>query len=242
VISLDLDLASPASVRSCAAAFVGLKLRLSALVLNAGINGLPRWGQLTPGVESQFAINFLGHTLLASELHACLAASPGARLVILGSESHRRVAAVGFDLERELPPREERYDSLHAYAFSNLCRLLWARAYSGRVSYPVLCLHPGVIAGTGMMQHMTLMDSLRQVCLAFWHEVGPTNLLMSVPAGARLQTWCAVAPLAEVSPLSGRYLCGNNGSRKPVEPSPLGRSIELAERVFMFAERWAKSV
>ena len=30
--------------------------------------------------------------------------------------------AAGFDMARALPPKEEDYDDLHAYAFSNLCR------------------------------------------------------------------------------------------------------------------------
>lgn len=46
------------------------------------------------------------------------------------------------------------YNDLHAYAFSNLCRIWWAKALSKRVPYPVVCLHPGVAAGTAMLQHM----------------------------------------------------------------------------------------
>lgn len=77
-----------------------------------------------------------------------------AGLVIVSSESHRRVRTCGFDFEKECPPPAERYDSLHAYAFSNLCRVLWARALAPTVPYPVVSLHPGVVTGTGMVQHM----------------------------------------------------------------------------------------
>ena len=101
---LDLDLGSAASVRACAAAFGALRLPLHALCCNAGINGVPTWGAFSPGLESTLAVNFLGHYLLHSLLRPALSATPGARCVILSSESHRRVTEALPTLAAELPP------------------------------------------------------------------------------------------------------------------------------------------
>ena len=233
---LDLDLGSAASVRACAAAFGALRLPLHALCCNAGINGVPAFGAFSPGVESTLQVNLLGHYLLHDLLRPALAATPGARCVILSSESHRRVTDALPTLAAELPPRAEGYDSLRAYAFSNLCRTLWCRAEARRCPYPVVCLHPAVVAGTGMMAHMGLLDAVRQVALALWWEVGPSNLTQSQQAGSRLQTWLALAPLERLR--SGAYYSGNacHAFGEPLETSPQAARDDLAEEVLRFAE------
>ena len=71
---LACDLGSPASVAACAASFRALGLPgLHALVNNAGINGVPRFAQFTPGVETQFAVNFL----VPSAMQTRTACGPG---------------------------------------------------------------------------------------------------------------------------------------------------------------------
>ena len=233
---LDVDLASAASVRACAAAFAALRLPLHALCLNAGINGVPAFGAFSPGVESTLQINLLGHYLLHDLLRPALAATPGARCVVLSSESHRRITDALPSLAAELPPRAQGYDSLRAYAFSNLCRTLWCRAEARRCPYPVVCLHPAVVAGTGMMAHMGLLDAVRQVALALWWEVGPSNLTQSQQVGSRLQTWLALAPLERLQ--SGAYYSGNacHAFGEPLETSPQAARDDLAEEVLRFAE------
>jgi retinol dehydrogenase-12 len=234
---LELDLGSLGSVRACAASFVALKLPLHALICNAGINGVQRWGQFSPGIESTFAVNFLGHFLLHQCLHASLAATPASRLVILASESHRRITEDLPTLAPHLPPPEAGYDSLRAYAFSNLCRILWCRKVAREVPYPCVCLHPAVVAGTGMMQHMGILDSLRQVFLALWWEVRPSNPLQSWQKGSRLQTWVAVAPPEALTPLSGAYLSGNDCHvfGEALETSPQAASDGLADELVQWA-------
>lgn len=235
---LELDLGTPSSVESCAKAFLDLNLPLHALICNAGINGVPKWGQHTPGVETQFAVNFLGHYQLATLLDATLRATEAARLVIVSSESHRRVLEEGFDVETELPPREESYNDLHAYAFSNLCRIWWAKALSKRVPYPVVCLHPGVAAGTAMLQHMGFMAILRQVWLVLRWERSSFLALQSIEQAAALQTWAALAPCHLL--VTGAYLNGNAGRvlGDPDTPSALAQKEDLAERALKFAEEF----
>jgi NAD(P)-dependent dehydrogenase (short-subunit alcohol dehydrogenase family) len=245
---LSLNLADPQSVRACVASYAALKPslpnqgRLSALICNAGVNGVPTFGALSPGIESQLATNLLGHALLHDLLQSSLKECPDSRLVVLSSESHRRIEEP-IDISIELPPRPENYDSLRAYAFSNLARLLWARALSKRVSYPVLVMHPGVVANTGMMQHMGVLDKLRQIWLALCWELRPSNLTQSAAAGARTQTWAAVAPIDLLLPLSGVYLSGNanhGGLGAPVQPSPLAQRDDMASEVEKFVDRYVE--
>jgi len=236
---LSLDLGDAASVKSCATAFLALCKPLHGLICNAGINGVSSWGAHTPGIETQFAVNFIGHYQLAKLLHDKLRTTDEARLIILSSESHRRVASSGFDASKELPPREENYDSLHAYAFSNLCRLLWARAAAPKLPYPVVSLHPGVVAGTGMLQHMGWRDVLRQVWLVLKWERSAVLAGMSVGEVAATQTWAAVAPVEELRKISGAYLNGNRGRAlgAPDTPSALGQDDTLAAQVIEVAEK-----
>lgn len=253
---LDIDLGDQASVRKCAAAFLALddgRLPLHALVNNAGINGIPEWGQFSPGIESHVAVNLIGHFLLSELLHERLAATPDSRLVNLSSESHRRVRVWS-----PLPPPREGYDPLNGYAYSNLCRILWTRAKADRLAragapYPVVCLHPGVQAGTDMVQHMGRWLFVRQVFVALTYEWRAILQGQSAEQVAATQTWATVAPREAVAEVSGKYLNGNynvvaagatagtwdavQALGRPDAPSELARSPELAEEVFAFAQR-----
>ena len=235
---LDVDLGNVSSVDKCAEDFKKLNLPLDCLICNAGINGVPKWGLYTPGVETQFAVNFLGHFRLATLLDGKLRSTANSRLVIVSSESHRRVIEENFDIEREMPPRKDNYHDLHAYAFSNLCRILWARALAKRVPYPVVSLHPGVCGGTGMLQHMGWWAVLRQVWLVLTWERESLMAGQSIPQVAATQTWAAVVPVGNL--VTGSYLNGNADQTlgAPNTASVLGQSDELAEKVYTFAEQY----
>jgi len=238
---LECDLGSQDSVKSCANKFLGHQLPLHALINNAGLNGVPTWGQFTPGVESQFAVNFLGHFLLTQLLHEILVSTEGARVVNIASESHRSICEERFDMKKQLPPKKSAYSPLRAYAFSNLCRILWTRQLARNVPYPVVCVHPSVVGGTGMMQHMDLFLKVRQVCRALWWELRPNNPLQTLEQGARAQTWLAVAPLQEVRELSGTYICGNLEGRRSlswrgvIDTTAVAARDDLASDVYNFA-------
>jgi len=239
VILIDLDLGSEESVKKCVDAFLALELPLDALVNNAGINGVEKWG---PGIETQFAVNFLGHFYLTFLLHQKLLDTPGSRVVCISSESHCRVQETNFDLNKELPPKEENYDSLHGYAFSNLARIWWVRVLSQKVPYPVVSLHPGVVAGTGMLQHMSLWSKIKQLWLIAMWEGKSALAGQNVGQVAKTQTWAAVAPSEIIACLSGLYLNGNAGYSLgvPMQVSELAGNNKYAEAAFAFAERYFK--
>ena len=71
---MELDLASLASVRRFAEAFIAKYDRLDGLVNNAGVMASPE-GKTEDGFETQFGTNHLGHFLLTELLLDTLRAS-----------------------------------------------------------------------------------------------------------------------------------------------------------------------
>ena len=250
---LSLVLGEKQSIKDCAAAFLDLNLPLHGLINNAGCNGFLSWAQQTPGIETQFAVNFLGHWLLTELLHDKLAATAGARVINLASDAHTRITS----WER-VPPPQETYDPLRAYAFSNLCRILWTRDKAnclarGGAPYPIVCLHPGVAGGTGMLQHMSLWQMLRQIILVLRWELPGALKLQTVEQIAACQTFLAIAPVAQVQAHSGAYFNGNRAVATaapptwdhltstigtPVPPTRLAQDDGHAAEVVAFATRY----
>lgn len=259
---MDCDLANPDSVRGCAQSFAERSKNLHALINNAGVNGVLQWDELTPDLDSQFVVNFLAAILLQELLHEQLLRTPEARVVNLASTAHHRVTAPfhpclggyaipnfwprlgDFDFRKLLPPPRELYHPLHAYAFSNLCRILGARELARRRPYPVVCVHPGNSADTSIMQHMPAPLAAMQVCVGIWWDLRPSSPVQASEQGARCQTWCAVAPSAELAPLSGRYLSGELESWRSWawvgaghSPSALAQRDDLAKDLIDFAQK-----
>ena len=140
---LPLDLASLASVRSCAAAFLERDEPLHVLVNNAGVGG--QRGLTADGFELHFGTNHLGHFALTSLLLERLKASgPGTRIVNVASEAHYDAPGIDFDALRR---RTRSITGLREYAVSKLCNVLFTQELARRVpSVPAYALHPGVVA------------------------------------------------------------------------------------------------
>jgi NAD(P)-dependent dehydrogenase (short-subunit alcohol dehydrogenase family) len=230
-------------VRACAAQFEALRPRLprggalSALLLNAGVLGMP-FGAYSPGAEPALQVNLLGHALLHELLRPALEAADDARVVVVASGSHWWIDKV-VDMARELPPRREGFDFGRAYGFSNLCRILWARALSRRVAYPVVSLHPASGPPTDAGRNMGLAVLLSVLSRVLRWEFRGLVEFQSVGKGARTQMFAAVAPRAVVAELSGRFLSGNE-TDGPLgcasAPSPLAQRDDLAAAVLAFVD------
>ena len=246
---IPLDLACPVSIRACAVQFESTVRpllpgggTLNALILNAGIIGMP-FGAYNPDMEPQLQVNLLGHALLYDQLQPVLEVSLDTRVVVVSSGSHYWITGDELDMNKELSPRKENYNAGHAYGFSNLCRILWAKALSKRVSYPVVSLHPACATGTGMGANIgisTLMSILPRV---LFHEFRGFIEGQSVSQGARTQTFVAVAPRETVSELSGKFLSGNASDGplgSPVMPSAFAQRDDYAEAVFQFVSAFVE--
>lgn len=113
VDSVRLNLASLDSVREAAGELSSLA-RIDGLIENAGVVMAGRERQHTAdGFELMFGTNHLGHFALTALLFPTLRASPGARVVTLGSGSTRMVRLRPDDLQSE-----RRYSSFGSYGRS----------------------------------------------------------------------------------------------------------------------------
>ena len=119
VVIESMDLAVPASIDAFAARVGDGPLHL--LVNNAGIMAAPL-SRDARGLESQLAVNHVGHARLFARLVPALRRAGGARVIALSSRGHMRSA---FDFE---DPNFERrpYDPMIAYGQSKTANVLFA--------------------------------------------------------------------------------------------------------------------
>ncbi len=181
---LPLDLASLASVRDCAAAFLARDEPLHVLVNNAGVGG--QRGKTADGFELHFGVNHLGHFALTMLLLGRLKASgsgagQGARVVTVSSEAHYGAPGIDFDAVR----RQTSFTGQREYAVSKLCNVLFTQELARRLSgagVSSYALHPGVVAS----------DIWRRVPWPARDLI--KKRMLTVEQGAVTSVYCATSP------------------------------------------------
>jgi NAD(P)-dependent dehydrogenase (short-subunit alcohol dehydrogenase family) len=144
VSTLELDLASLASVRRAAERLRGAHDHLDLLINNAGLM-FPPYGRTEDGFELQFGTNHLGHFALTGLVLDRLLATPGSRVVTVSSTGHR-AGAIHFD---DLQYERRRYVRFAAYGQSKLANLLFTyelqrRLEAAHAETIALAAHPGI--------------------------------------------------------------------------------------------------
>jgi NAD(P)-dependent dehydrogenase (short-subunit alcohol dehydrogenase family) len=217
---LPLDLASLASVRDCAAAFLARDEPLHVLVNNAGVGG--QRGKTAEGFELHFGVNHLGHFALTMLLLGRLKASgsgagQGARVVTVSSEAHYGAPGIDFDAVRRSTPS---FTGQREYAVSKLCNVLFTQELARRVAdVSSYALHPGVVASD------------------IWRRVPrPARALikrrmLTVEQGAVTSVYCATS--LAVASESGLYYdkCAVRAPSRVATP-------ELAELLWKHSAEW----
>ena len=144
-VTLDqLDLGAPATIDSFVTRFGERPLHL--LINNAGIMAAPL-SRDDRGLESQLAVNHVGHFRLFARLLPALRRAKGARVVALSSRGHVRSP---FDFD---DPNFERrpYDKMVAYGQSKTANILFSVEADRRYQSDgirTFSLHPGAILET----------------------------------------------------------------------------------------------
>jgi NAD(P)-dependent dehydrogenase (short-subunit alcohol dehydrogenase family) len=197
---VQLDLASLASVRTCADALVSARKPFDVIIANAGVMACPR-GRTADGFETQFGTNHLGHFLLVNRLAPLLRS--GSRVVSLSSAGHR-FSDVDLD-----DPNFERtpYTEFGAYGRSKTANILFAVEFDRRHKLKgvrATAVHPGTIQ-TELGRHMTreVMKQLIDTMNASQPPGAPVFRWKSIPQGAATSVWSAVVASAES--VGGRY-------------------------------------
>ncbi len=227
----ELDLAVPATIDAFAARFGDRPLHL--LINNAGIMAAPL-SRDSRGIESQLAVNHVGHFQLFARLVPALQRAEGARVVALSSRGHVRSA---FDFED--PNFEHRpYDKMIAYGQSKTANILFAvevdRRYQ-RDGIRAFAVHPGAILETDLARHYDPEEL--KIVIERARRIGSFK---TVEQGAATTIWCATSQ--ELEGHGGVYCenCdvalvkaeGDDGVR-PYAIEPV-----IAQRLWAWSERW----
>jgi retinol dehydrogenase-12 len=213
---LQLDLASLASVRTCAREFLALGEPLHALINNAGIGG--RRGLTADSFEITFGVNHLGHFALTAALTGCLADSAPARVVTVASDAHYQAKGIDFGALRS----PGSLIGMHEYAVSKLCNVLFSQELGRRMAgrgVSSYALHPGMVAS----------DIWGRVP---W-PVRPllTRRMLTTEQGARTSVFCATAD--EMADSTGRFY-DNCAEREPSAAA----TAELGQALWEHSEEW----
>jgi NAD(P)-dependent dehydrogenase (short-subunit alcohol dehydrogenase family) len=198
---IRLDLASLASVRSCADALVDEGKLFDLVICNAGVMATP-CGRTADGFETQFGTNHLGHFVLVNRIASLL--KPGGRLVNLSSAGHQ-LSDVDLD-----DPNFERtpYSAWASYGRSKTANILFAVEFDRRHrdrGIRAAALHPGAIH-TELSRYLD--EEARRELTEIMTQVGKLPgakpiAYKTVPAGAATSVWAAA--VAKADAVGGRY-------------------------------------
>jgi NAD(P)-dependent dehydrogenase (short-subunit alcohol dehydrogenase family) len=176
--SLELDLASFASIRHFAEEVAAITKAIDVLACNAGMQ-LARGTQLTAeGFEKTFGVNYLGHFLLTKLLMPLINPSSG-RIVLVSSGTHYNpsiwqasifgIPAGDYVGWKELSSPEslnkypEKSRGQARYSTSKLCVLFFGyeldrRLKEEQVGISVNLYDPGLMPGTGLARESTAIE------------------------------------------------------------------------------------
>ncbi|MEU7140365.1 SDR family NAD(P)-dependent oxidoreductase [Nocardia sp. NPDC046473] len=240
IVFRPLDLASLESVTTWAHKHAATGKPLHILILNAGIMATPL-RRTADGVESQFAVNYLGHFALTMGLLPSLRAAGSARVVSLTSRAHRR-GDIDFDDPNYL---RRHYDPWQAYGQSKTACALLAVGLHARYAVEGLTANavmPGGIV-TGLQRHL----DPEQLAAAGWPALRRRGDIppgwRTPEQGAATSVWAAVAP----GLVGGEYLedCAvatawnADGNPPPGYYLPYAVDPGRADRLWALAEQLA---
>jgi WW domain-containing oxidoreductase len=195
------ELSDPASVRGCVKAVTDLRVRLDAIVCNAGIMALPKLAQ-AHGYELQFFTNHVGHFMLVTGLLDTLADS--GRVVLLSSSAHQMAPKEGIQFDNL--SGEKGYRPWVAYGQSKFANLLFAKELARRLAgtgKTANAVHPGVIR-TNLSRNLSMPAIAGKILFG----IGEALVFKSIPQGAATECYVAVNPGA--APISGAYFADCN--------------------------------
>jgi retinol dehydrogenase 12 len=187
---LLIDLSSLESIQSAAKQVLKDYQKLNVLINNAGIMACPR-ALTKDGFESQLGVNHIGHFALTMQLLPLLESSATpetpSRIVNLSSMAQFVFAP---DVGIQFDNGETEYNSWHRYGSSKLANVLFTYELHKRYhskNIIAVALHPGLIFGTELKRHGSIMNMWRMVKTLFSKKGGIAAMnaerYKSVPEG-----------------------------------------------------------
>lgn len=238
---IELDLASLASVRSCADALLSRGEPFDLIIANAGVMA-PPYGRTVDGFETQIGTNHLGHFVLVNRIASLL--RPGGRLVSLASSGHR----FG-DVDLDDPNFEKTtYEPFVGYGRSKTANILFAVEFDRRHKargIRATAVHPGGIQ-TELGRHLDpawipgMLEKMNQDLAA---EGKPPFQFKTIPQGAATSVWSGV--VAPADQVGGQYCENCHVGVVVPDDRPISAISEGVRRYALDPERakalWAKS-
>jgi NAD(P)-dependent dehydrogenase (short-subunit alcohol dehydrogenase family) len=223
----------------CALAEAVLARGGSIDVLIHSVGGLPPSAARTrEGVDRGFAQNFLGAFLLTRFLEERLLASAPARVVAVGSSTHRMVQQVDLDvfLRPGKAPRtsyQKGNYQMHSYQVAKLAVTTWiyslARRWAGR-DVTANVLDPGIVKGE-FGAHFEGPAPIRLMLT----RIAPFFVAVGTERGSEQYVRLAADPT--LAQASGMYFV--SGKEKKEGSSPLSLDPVVQKRFNDAAEAWA---
>jgi NAD(P)-dependent dehydrogenase (short-subunit alcohol dehydrogenase family) len=236
---LPADMGDAAEVRALAHMVLARSERIDVLIHSAG--GLaPAEARTREGVDRGFAQNFLGAYLLTRLVEDRLLASAPARVIAVGSSTHRMVK--GFDVNEVMRPTLDLSRSsscqrgsyqMRSYQVAKLAVTAWiyglARRWAAR-GVTANLLDPGMVKSE-LGEHFegpAPLGFMMSRLVPFFAAVDPQR-------GA--EQYVRLAADAALANVSGRYFV--SGKEKPGGSSPLSHDPAVQQRIEDAAEAWA---
>lgn len=215
VAFLRADLSSQSEIHSLAGQIHGRTDRIDVLINNAGAIFMQR--QLTlEGIEKTFALNQLGYFLLTNLLLDLVAKAPGARIVNVSSDLHKRGAVDFNDLQLR-----HGYSGMKAYSNSKLANILFSNELARRLQaqgVAVNSLHPGYVHSNFGQNNGVLLGRVMSLSSKLF-GITPEQ-------GAATSIYLASAPQAAA--VTGQYFA----HCREVRPSPASQSLQDAAQLW----------
>ncbi|KAG0325228.1 hypothetical protein BGZ99_000943 [Dissophora globulifera] len=230
---LELDLNSLAKSRDAAKSFLAKNLPLHILVCNSGIMMTP-FELSADGIETQFAVNHMGHFVFTTELLPKIKESQPSRIVVLTSMAHESTVSGGIDFDTLNDATKS--NPISRYGRSKLANVLFARALAHRVAKEkvyVNIAHPGY-ASTELIRHSKDMGGAVYGKIM---ECVTRTVAMDPERSALTQLYLASSPEIEEQNIRGRYFIP---IANEIEPSAYARDEELQEKLWIFSEKLYK--
>ncbi len=184
------------SVKDCAQAILATGRTIDILIANAGIMA-PTELALHHGVESQFAVNHMGHFVLIHHLLDQVKHASEGRIVLLSSDAHKTLLMLSGGIDFDNLDGSRGYSPWKFYGWSKLANVMLAKALALRLegsNATANAVHPGVIE-TGLGRDAGIVNKL----LYFFSK----PISVNVPQGAA--TGCFVATSPDIQDVSGEY-------------------------------------
>jgi NAD(P)-dependent dehydrogenase (short-subunit alcohol dehydrogenase family) len=210
---------------------------IDVLIHSAG--GLPASAARTrEGVDRGFAQNFLGAFLLTRLLEERLLASAPARVIAVGSSTHRMVKQVDLDvfLRPGKAPRTSYQKGAYqmlSYQVAKLAVTTWIYGLANRwagCDVTANVLDPGIVKGE-FGEHFEGPAPIRLILT----RIAPFFTAVGTERGSEQYVRLAADPT--LVNVSGRYFV--SGKEKPESSSPLSLDPVVQQRINDAAEAWA---